>query len=135
MNPAAVEVTNAAGTTTYDLGEDYKVTGAGVVPLEGGAITDNQDVLLSYTYEAQRIVEPFTTGQGEYTFYFDGLNEAENNTNVAVDLWRVKLNIPQTLSMIGDNYMRMATGGMLLLDSTRGAAESKFYRWNYPGAV
>lgn len=131
MNPSTVVVTNSAGTTTYVNGTDYKVTGAGVIPLEGGAITEAQAIKISYAYSAQRIVQPFTQGQGEYTIYFDGLNEAENNANVTVDLHRVKLAIPQELSMIGDNFMRMAGTGDLLLDPTKtGVGVSKFYNWH-----
>lgn len=136
MDIGNVVVTNEAGTTTYVAGTDYRVTGAGVVILDGGSIADDSTVKVKYTYSAQQVVEALTQGQQEYTLYFDGLNEADNNRNVAVDLHRIKFGLPSSLSLIGDDFITMSVEGEALVDSTQtGVGASKFYRWTYPTAA
>ena len=136
MNIENVVVTDSTSSTTYVEGTDYRVTGAGIVPLEGGAITDEEEILISYDYTAQQVVEAFTQGQQEYGLYFDGVNEADNNRNVVVDIHRLKLGLPEQLDLIGEGFITMATTGEALLDPNQTATgASKFYRWIYPSAA
>lgn len=134
-NPTSVVVTDDPMTVTYDINVDYKVTGAGIVPLAGGAITEGQDLLLSYSYGGYDVVEALTGSQKEFTLYFDGLNEAEGGTNVAVDLWRISWGTVQDFQLVGDSFINLALAGDLVLDPTRAANESKFFRWLYPQAA
>lgn len=134
--PTSVSVTGASGTPTYVAGTDYKVTGAGIVPLEGGAITAASTVEISYSYGAQQIVQALTSGAAEYSLVFDGVNEAENNQVVVVDLHRIKFGLPESMDLIGDEFATLTIPGELLLDATQtGAGVSRFYRWTYPGSV
>ena len=136
MNIESVVVTDSTSSTTYEEGTDYRVTGAGIVPLEGGSITDEEAILVSYDYTAQQVVEALTQGQEEYTLYWDGLNEADNNRNTAVDIHRIKLGLPEQLGLIGEGFITMSTTGEALLDATQtGVGASKFYRWIYPSAA
>lgn len=136
MNIENVVVTDDTSTTTFVEGTDYRVTGAGIVILEAGSITEAQAILVSYDYTAQQVVEAFTEGQQEYGLYFDGINEADNNRNVVVDIHRLKLGLPEQLDLIGEGFITMATTGEALLDSNQvGAGTSKFYRWIYPSAA
>ncbi len=136
MSPTVTEVTNAGDTVTYDEGVDYRVTGAGIVILETGTITEAQPILISYSHPAIDVVEALTTGATEYTLYFDGLNEAENNSNVSVVLHRAKFKLATTLGLISDDYVNLEVEGELLLDASQiGTGKSKFYRWSYPKAA
>ena len=135
LNASDVVVKNAAGSTTYVLGTDYLVTGAGIKPLSTGSITENQALKVSYDYPDQDVIEALTTGAGEYTVYFDGLNEAENNTNVSVVLHKAKFGLAKSVGLISDDYVNLEIEGELLVDASQiGVGKSKFYRWTYPGA-
>lgn len=132
-SPTSVVVTDNPMTETYVEGEDYKVTGAGIVPLPGGDISEEQDLLISYSYGAYDIVEALTSSQQEFTLFFDGLNEAEGGKNAVVDLWRLRFGTVQNFDLIGENYVNLQVSGFLLLDPTKtGVGTSKFFRWLYP---
>lgn len=137
LNASDVVVKNEAGTTTYVLGTHYLVTGAGIKPLSGGAgfITEGQELTVSYTYPDQDVIEALTTGAGDYTIFFDGLNEAENNTNVSVVLHKAKFGLAKSVGLISEDYVNLEIEGELLVDASQiGAGKSKFYRWTYPAA-
>lgn len=137
MNISDVTVTDTAEPTpaTFVAGTDYRVTGSGIVILEGGAIDDEDDILISYDYTDQQIVQALTQGGDEYTLYFDGLNEADGNRNVAVDIWRIKFGLPSNLQLIGEDFISMEVSGEALVDGTQtGVGASQFYRWIYPSA-
>ena len=42
-------VTDDAGAVTYDEGDDYRVTGAGIVPVAGGGIGSAAAIKVSYS--------------------------------------------------------------------------------------
>jgi hypothetical protein len=131
-----VVVTSEDGNTTYVDGVAYRRTSGGIVVLADGPIADEQTIKVSYRYGRQQVIEALTQGQGEYCLTFDGVNEAENNQSVVVDLHRIKFGLPQSLAMIGDDFARMEATGELLLDPAQtGLGASKFYRWIYPGAA
>lgn len=135
-NPTDVVVTDDAGTTTFDPGTDYRVTGAGVVPLAGGTITEGQAVKVSYSYGAYERVEALTDSQRDYTLHFDGLNEAEGGANTTVDLWRMRFGAVQSFDLIGDEYANLQLSFFLLRDPNQtGTGVSKFFRWLYPAAA
>lgn len=131
INPSTVVVKDSTGTTTYVAGTDYKVTGAGVIPLSTGAIAEGDTVKINYGYSAQKVVEAFTEQAGEYYLVVDGLNEAEGTPqNVVIDLWRFKPGLVKTLSVISDDYVTLQVDGDALADDTKTAAgTSQFFRW------
>ncbi|MGB0218349.1 MAG: hypothetical protein ACPGJF_03360 [Sinimarinibacterium flocculans] len=135
MNISSVVVEDDAELITYEAGVDYKVTGAGIVPLEGGAISENDPIKISYSFSARVVIEALTQPQTEWTFYFDGLNEAEGGENTAVDLHRIKFGTVQNIDMIGDDYATLQLTAELLVDPTKvGVGESQFYNWAHPSA-
>jgi hypothetical protein len=135
MNISSVVVEDDAELVTYEAGVDYKVTGAGIGPLAGGAISENDPIKISYSYSARGVVEALTQPQAEWTLYFDGLNEAENNENTTVDLHRIKFGTVQNVDMIGDDYATLQLVAELLVDPLQvGVGASKFYRWAHPSA-
>lgn len=134
INPTSVVVTDSV-PTTYVEGTDYIVTGAGIIPLASGTITDGSEIKVSYSYSAQKVIEALTEGVTDYTLNFDGINDADNNSPVVVDLWRLRPAIVKTIDLIGDNYATLEVDGQLLLDPTQTATgASKFFRWIYGSA-
>lgn len=135
-NPTAVVVTDDAGAVTYDEGDDYRVTGAGIVPVAGGDIGSAAAIKVSYSYGAYERVEALTESQQDWTLNFDGLNEAEGGQNVVADLWRLRFGGVQSFDLIGDEYINLQLTGFLLRDPNQtGAGVSKFFRWLYPAAA
>ena len=136
VGATAVVVKNSAGSTTYVNGTDYTVTGAGIIPAEAGAITEDQSLKVSYSHPGADVVEALTSGTSEFTLYFDGVNEAEGNRNVSVAIWRIKTKLAKTVGLISDDFATLELEGEALLDATQiGALKSKFYRWAYAKAA
>lgn len=128
---SAVTVTNSAGTTTYVAGTDYEVTRSGIIPLSGGTMVEASSNKINYTYPAQHEVEAATTSQAEYYMVFDGLNEARSGKASIVDIWRLKISPADALQLISKSAGRMKINGSALLDDTRPAGKSKYFRVTY----
>lgn len=122
-------VTHTSGTPTYVAGTDYEVTSAGIIALDGGAITDAQALKIDYTKDAGNVVEALTTTAQEYVLTFVGLNEAQSGKAVTIDIWRIKFGPLSNLSVIGDDFAALELAGEALSDSTKvGASISKYFK-------
>lgn len=139
IDPADVVVTDAdTGETTYTAGTDYKVTSAGIVAHADGAIfTDVADpgkgvaIKVAYSYSGRSVVEALTKSAAEYVMFFDGLNEADSGRSCVIDAWKVKFGVPDSLDVVGDDYITLSIAGAVLADPSKGTGESAFFRWNY----
>lgn len=113
---------------------DYKVnTEAGSLLFNGGANVDlltytagSADVLVSYTYASQQSVGAFTTGQAELFLRFEGLNTAEGDVPVVVDVFRFTVDPTQDLSLISDALQQFVLSGSVLKDSKQSVG-SQYY--------
>lgn len=65
LNISAVVVTDSTGTTTYTLTDDYTIEPVmGIINIvDGGAITDSQDLLIDYDYAAEEGYEMYGSTQ------------------------------------------------------------------------
>ena len=127
-NPTAVTVTSSPSGTTYVANVDYEVRKEGVLILDG-AIADAAPVLIDYTYGAYSVVEALTAGSLIYELSFGGLNEANNNSPVVLDVFKLKVSAAKTLSFIGDDFASLEVTGKVLMDATKtGAGISKYFR-------
>lgn len=132
FNPSSVTVTSSPAGTTYVEGADYVVSGAGIKTVSGGDIAASTALLVSYSYSDADVVEALTSGATELSVFFDGLNEAAGNKNALVQLHRVKLGYPESLDLIGDDFVSMTVTGEVLVDTTKsGAGISKFFNWKH----
>lgn len=130
---SAVTVYDAAtGLVPYVSGTDYVVnnnnisipaTGAIAALDIGGAGTD---VKISYSYSQQEKVEAFAGTDKEYYVYFDGLNTADENAPVVVEIYKVAIDPLKTLAFIGDKQGEIVFEGSCLLDSTRTSGSQYF---------
>jgi len=131
-NISDVVVTNVGATVTYNIGVDYEVIAAGIVPLASGSITALEDILLTYAHGQVTKVEALTRSAKEYELTFVGLNDARDGRAVIVDIFRMKPSIFQQLKLIGDEYAAPQVTAEILADqSIIGAGLSQYFRYIY----
>lgn len=81
-----------------------------------GAIT------ASYSYGAANVTAMFTQPMPERWVRFEGLNTADANREVVIDLYRVAINPAKDLSVISNELMKFELSGQVLADLTKPAA-------------
>ena len=127
-NPTAVVVTNSDATTTYDVDADYEVRPGGIFILDGD-ITDGQALKVDYTFAAYHKVEAMTQGAIILELHFEGLNEANSNKPVIVDIYRAQLSPTKALSLLGDKFADLQIEAEVLKDPTKvGTGISQYFR-------
>ncbi len=116
------------GTFAAVADTDFEVRKEGVFILDGG-IPDGCPVKVSYSYAAYSAVEALTSGALIYELAFGGLNEADNNSPVVLDIYRLKVSAAKNLVFIGDDFASLEVTGKVLMDPTKsGAGVSKYFR-------
>lgn len=85
----------------------------------GGPYT--QPFKVDYDYGAAKTVAMFRSAQPEVWLRFDGINTADGNKPVIVDLYRVAINPTKDLSLISDEQQRFELSGRVLADVTKPA--------------
>jgi hypothetical protein len=117
---SAVTVKDSNGSpATLAAGTDYKVHA------EQGAIEllnvtgFTQPFKVDYSYGAVKRLAMFKTAQPEVWLRFDGLNTADINKRVIVDLYRVVLNPTKDFSLIGNDLQKFDLSGRVLADLTK----------------
>ncbi|MCE5420256.1 MAG: hypothetical protein JJ713_05665 [Acidithiobacillus sp.] len=80
----------------------------------GGPYT--QPFLVDYAYGAARRTAMFKSAMPELWLRFDGINTADANKPVIVDLYRVAINPTKDLSLIGDDLQKFELTGRVLAD-------------------
>jgi hypothetical protein len=113
--PSAITtVTNSAATTTYAAGTDYEKSASGIY--------------ITYTYGAYSRVEGVMQASTVLELLFEGLNEADSNKPVLVNLWRVSVPSADEIALIGDDFGKSDFSSELLKDPNKGTGVSAFYR-------
>lgn len=93
------------------------------------ALLDADAVSIAYSYAAQQHVEPLTTAQPEKFLRFEGLNTAEDNKPVIIEVFRYSPDPLKELDLISDGVGKFALDSSALMDVRRvGVGESKFFR-------
>lgn len=105
-----------------------KVPG-GLLPMSGAGNYLPTRVSVNYSYASYTgKVEALIMGITEYSVRFVGLNTANGNAPVLVDVWRISLNIAKTLDLIMNKHGTFELDGMVLPDASRdGIIQSQFY--------
>lgn len=117
-----VTVASAASITvaTNTVGKTITV-GTPLMIQDGGALA------VDYTYASQYVVQGMTQGSQERWVRFEGLNTADNNAPVVVDIFRFLVDPLKELSFIGDAVNSFQLEGNMLADNGR-TSGSKFFR-------
>jgi hypothetical protein len=76
---------------------------------------------VDYSYGAASVTAMFTQPLPERWVRFEGLNTADANREVLIDLYRVAINPAKDLSMIGSDLMKFELSGQVLADFTKPA--------------
>ncbi|MCU0843253.1 MAG: hypothetical protein MUC79_16280 [Thiobacillaceae bacterium] len=126
---AVTETALSGGTdTTHVVDVDYEVRPEGIMILEAG-IADATEIRVGYTYAAYDVVEALTAGSQTYELSFGGLNEANSNSPVVLDIYRLQIGAAANLSLIGDDFAALEVSGKVLLDSTKtGTGISRYFK-------
>ena len=75
------------------------------------------------------MVQAFTSGAAYYFLRFEGLNTADENKAVIVEVFRFSSDPLKELDLISDTLAKFDVEGSVYPDSTKtGAGESKYYR-------
>lgn len=85
------------------------------------------DITVDYAYAKQVEVDAFTSGNVEYYLRFEGLNTAEQDSPVVVEVFKFSVDPTQDFSMISDQIQSFVLQGSVLKDSLR-ATGSQYYK-------
>ncbi|WP_456291356.1 phage tail tube protein, partial [Ralstonia mannitolilytica] len=83
----------------------------------GGPYTEPFTV--DYAYGAAQSTAMFTQPLPERWIRFEGLNTADGNREVVIDLYRVAINPAKELSIITDELLKFELSGQVLADLTK----------------
>jgi hypothetical protein len=124
-----VVVTGSGGTPTYVEGTDYEVRPGGIFIVEGGGISDDTAIEVDYDYLTEEVIQALTESGDAYRVYFEGLNEAQSDKPVIVDLYRVRFGPAQQFDLIGDDFAGFQIAGKVLKDTGKsGAGVSQYFK-------
>lgn len=125
LNGKTATVTARTATTiTVDIdtsGSTITATGSPKVVFDGQAIT------AAYSYSEQVRVDALTEGAKEMTLRFEGLNTAEDNSPVIVEVFKINTDPLKELALISDGIQQIVLEGSVLLDATK-TEGSKYFR-------
>jgi hypothetical protein len=75
------------------------------------------------------VVQALTTGSKTYEMTFGGLNEANSNSPVVLNIYRLQIGAAANLSLIGDDFTALEVKGKVLMDSSKtGTGTSRYFR-------
>lgn len=128
-----VTVTDDPMTVTYVQDTDYAVSAAGIRALSGGAISDLDALLITYTSYDVGKVEMATQIPADVAIIFDGWNDQES-VPVVGEFYKVSLRGDGGLPLIStDAYGEATLAGSMLQDTTKPAGVSKFGKLSVGG--
>lgn len=118
---------------TLVSGTDYAVnTEAGSVKFLAGStiLTGNSPVPLTvaYSYEAQEEVHGLTQPMQTIWLRFEGLNTADTNKPVVLDVFKFSTDPLKELDLIGDKVNAFQLAGSILADLTQGSGVSRYWK-------
>lgn len=113
---------SAVTTTPASVaGTDYQITSAdhGMLKVLSAAILGSGTPKINYTYAAVTDVTMFTKPSVERWLRFEGLNTADSNKPVLIDLYRVIFDPMKDFGLINDEFAKWELGGSALYDLTK----------------
>lgn len=143
MKVSAVTVKEGATTLTAYTNDtttwDYKLnadagsillndgSGIGVAGLTGGTAGAVVSLTVDYTYATQNQIDALTLGTQEKFLRFEGLNTADTNAPVVIEVFKFSVDPLKELSMISDTVQQFVLEGNVLADPLR-TSGSKYFR-------
>lgn len=118
------------GGDTLEAGTDYILNAeAGSLKFADtiSGVVDGDEVLVTYEYEEQMRVDALTEGAKEMYMRFEGLNTAEENAPVVVEVFKFLTDPLKELALISDGVQQFVLEGSALADNAR-TTGSKFFQ-------
>ena len=129
----AVTVKAKTGGATIAAAGNYEVRPEGIYILPTSTdITAPTEVLVSYSYGDQALLEALSAAPAELELRFGGLNEAMSGKPVVLDIYRASAGLTKNLLLVSSKLMEMEIECEILSDPTKtGEGISRFYsrRW------
>lgn len=131
----AASTTITATGPTYAAGTDYVMTPGGIAlpdtstipPAVGSPLAAN--IKVSYSNAAHDIIQAATHASTALEVYIDGLNEANSDSAVLCDFWRVDFPSASDISLLGNKLGELKFAAEVLFDEAHyGSGVSGFYR-------
>jgi hypothetical protein len=120
---SSVVITDSAGSpATLTLGTHYRINSAKHGSIEFLNVTGfTQPFEIDYTYAAQSNLPLFTESGKDFWVRFEGLNTADSDREVLVELYKVRIDPTTEFPMINDELLQFELGGAVLDDDTKDA--------------
>lgn len=102
-------LTDDGAVTTYVNGTDYSVnlkSGMITIP-SGSSISDESVVEANYSFNEHSDINPYTQDNIDRWIRFDGLNSADDNNPVIIDIVRGRFMPPNSMDLIGDEISQL----------------------------
>ena len=116
---SAVVITDNAGLPVDAA--DFQVDNVyGTVVILGDLGAYDLPLKAAYTYGASEAVPFFTKAASEVAILFEGVNTADGNRPVRVEIYKVALDPTKELGLISDELGQFVIEGSALMDSTKG---------------
>lgn len=112
--------------TTGYIEIKYDITG-GAYASGGKVVFAGTEVDVDYAYEAQKLVDSFVGGNTERFLRFEGLNTADENRPVVVEVFRFTVDPLEELALIQDDIAGITLNGSVLSDALQ-TDGSRFFK-------
>lgn len=102
-------LTDDGATTTYVNGTDYSIDSkSGMITIPTGtSIADESIVEANYSFGQHADINPYAGQNIDRWFRFNGLNSADDNNPVIIDIVRARIMPPNTMELIGDEMSQL----------------------------
>lgn len=130
VNVSSLVIQDNTDTTTYVSGTDYLTNEAAgsFKTLSTGSIGDGEELHVTYDYAAQEEIQGLISGSAPIRWArFEGLNTADGDNPVVVDVFKLSVQPLQELALINDEIAQMTVEAKALSDATK-VTGSKFFR-------
>ena len=123
---SAVVVTDSTGTPQTVDATHYQLDADGGVIRFTNVGTFVQPFKIDYSYAAAESTPMMTLAAQGYTLLFTGVNTAEGNDPVVVELYNVVFDPASNIDLITDNVTPFELKGSMLIDSFKSAGDTTF---------
>lgn len=118
---------NVVSKTSSAVVIDAVSTGKTLTTAAGTKATfDGMSLTVDYTYADQTQVDALTEGASELYMRFEGLNTADENSPVVVEVFRFLTDPLKELALISDAVQQFVLEGSVLADTTRPSGSKYF---------
>lgn len=121
------KIANVVSATSTQIVVDINTTAKVITVGTNKVVWDGTSLLIDYAWAAQTQVDSFTAGQPELYLRFEGLNTAEDNSPVVIEVFKFAVDPTQDLSLISDTMQSFVLQGSVLKDDKR-ATGSPYYK-------